>query len=113
MLDATEVDLDKDGFLSVYGSLWLETFILIRGIGLSSHLPFSSFFIFLYRHIPRTTTVRKTATAITIMIEFAREWALVFGWFNRSWGFVVHTMDVFGKMKDLSTWKSVSRVAFE
>ena len=111
MFDATEVDLDNSGFLTVHGSLWLWTFMLIRGMDLSSFFP--PLFIFLYRQIPRTTTVRKNATAITSMIEFAREWILVLGLFNRSLGFVVHTMDVFRIIKDFSTWRSVSRVDFE
>ena len=104
-------DLDNSGFLTVYGSLWLWTLVLIRGMDLSSFL--FPLFIFLYRQIPRTNTVRKIAIAMTSMTEFAREWILVFGLFNRSLGSVVHTMDVFGIIKDFATWKSVSSVDFE
>ena len=64
-------------------------------------------------HTTRTTTVRITAVAMTIMMEFAKGWIFVIGWVKRSLGFVDHAIEVLGKIKDLSTWRSVSKMALE
>ena len=85
--------------------------MLIRGMGLSSFL--FPIFIFLYKHHPRASTVRKIATTMVSRTEFAMEWMLVTGLFIRSFGSVVHATVVFGIMNDLATWKSVSNVDLE